>query len=838
MAVKQNPQDQQEQEITAAEVAAAAAAAAAAASAANSAVGGGPANSTDEGGGGCGAGGVDVANELNGDADSKTESAAGTGKSSCSTERQLHDINGLLSIMQAINPDDQPATLMIYQHVIFNLARMQLSTQPEDLKRFKEEITKVGQFLALPNKKRYLMFYLRIVYQLITQASYEPSCAVAIVFQLFSPNLVIEAVQLLLDLNVQDDSIRKTVGLLCKWISSCNFCQNLNLWIMALLQGLREQEKYLLLDEIALDNIESLFILMIFPALRLKVAPIVFHMLSTINQSPEIFYKILPKIPLVIGCMKGQDGTPNDLRSYIQKLVDLTNALMMRFYDNDELYAPIKAALQLYEPSPNCVALARALFENALPRNARVGLVNLGNTCYMNSVLQALAMTSDFVRQILLIESGSLLLLKVQQQLALMHHSLRYELTPSRVLKATRPPGFTPGLQQDSSEFLGYLLDLLHEHEINSGAAQHMDPELGKETQESESTLTAEIVAAGVIPYNSNDHVHNQRSSAAVMPQATPTSQPSQPKKPSTIDKTFAGKLSTTYKCLNCSWESRNEDSFRELQLSFPDDKDDCGATNYSVQDLIDYYCSPEKLDGDNQYFCPRCKKLCDAERRIGITQAPRNLILTLKQFKYDQKYHFRTKLMHKVFHDESVIVKVCATDSLQETCTVHYDLYAGVVHAGYSMDSGHYFTFAADQSKNWFKFNDSLVTNSKPQEMHSLTSPNTPYILFYQMCGRSTESSPDGPMHPMVPEPLVPPLTLDELPRTLRDYVKQDNREYSEELKLQRFKRNAKRQNVAGNGTMQRNGYEGDDEDDHMPPPAGGCGGNDLGMNFNRFVY
>lgn len=292
MAVKQNPQDQQEQEITAAEVAAAAAAAAAAASAANSAVGGGPANSTDEGGGGCGAGGVDVANELNGDADSKTESAAGTGKSSCSTERQLHDINGLLSIMQAINPDDQPATLMIYQHVIFNLARMQLSTQPEDLKRFKEEITKVGQFLALPNKKRYLMFYLRIVYQLITQASYEPSCAVAIVFQLFSPNLVIEAVQLLLDLNVQDDSIRKTVGLLCKWISSCNFCQNLNLWIMALLQGLREQEKYLLLDEIALDNIESLFILMIFPALRLKVAPIVFHMLSTINQSPEIFYKV------------------------------------------------------------------------------------------------------------------------------------------------------------------------------------------------------------------------------------------------------------------------------------------------------------------------------------------------------------------------------------------------------------------------------------------------------------------------------------------------------------------------------------------------------------------
>lgn len=230
-------------------------------------------NISDEGGG----------ESMDASSDGPTRDAAG----GPATGNRVNDISTLLHIMEQIDLDDPHNRQM----VIFKLAHIQMGSNTEDIKLFKEQMRKVGTLLAMPHKnKRYLMFYLRTVYELITHD--KPTFAVAIVFELFSPDLIIEAVQSLLEQNVRDESIRKTTGQLCNWIPLCNFCQNLNLWIMAILRGLRQQERYQLLDNIALDNIERLFFFLVLPAHRHKVVPIVFHMLSNINQAPEIFYRV------------------------------------------------------------------------------------------------------------------------------------------------------------------------------------------------------------------------------------------------------------------------------------------------------------------------------------------------------------------------------------------------------------------------------------------------------------------------------------------------------------------------------------------------------------------
>lgn len=403
-------------------------------------------------------------------------------------------------------------------------------------------------------------------------------------------------------------------------------------------------------------------------------------------------------------------------------------------------------------------------------KNARIGLQNLGNTCYMNSVFQALFFTKQFTRCILLAaQANSELLTKMQHLIGMLLFSVRPDITPKFILSVVRPPDFLQGYQQDSSEFLGHLLDKLHEQEkkiiidgdkvaVKVKEVQHdmSDNDVLEKVEEfgnllemkKFTTQTQEDLSSsnnsGNEDYSNtitkNGDTKESETATALVYDDEPAGQTFNFTKPNhkIIDNTstlnqstliqqiFGGKISTTYKCNNCRSKSVNIDSFRDLQLSFPEISTEPNelieeaAKNYSVQGLLDFYCSSENLDGDNQYFCSdQCKLLCDGSRVVDIVQPPKNLILTLKHFRYDSRYHTRAKLLHNVYHDEIITLKIRSNANDNSFYTVKYLIYGAVVHSGMSMDSGHYVTYASDINGFWFKLNDNYVSKSSLKELH-----------------------------------------------------------------------------------------------------------------------
>lgn len=133
--------------------------------------------------------------------------------------------------------------------------------------------------------------------------------------------------------------------------------------------------------------------------------------------------------------------------------------------------------------------------------------------------------------------------------------------------------------------------------------------------------------------------------------------------------------------------------------------------------------------------------------------------------------------------------MKLFSKDTLEEIAMVQYSLYAVVVHNGLTLDSGHYFTLACDHLDNWYKFDDSYVSLSQSKDIHSLKSPNTPYILFYKTCGISYDLISDDPAWIMeaTHHRNEGPLTIEELPLELQSYINQDNQLYQLEMQKEK---------------------------------------------------
>ncbi|KAJ8924752.1 hypothetical protein NQ315_000905 [Exocentrus adspersus] len=555
----------------------------------------------------------------------------------------------ILRALQDISSVQEGLHDKVWAPIVISLGTVPVPTDEASYLKFIEDIKSVQSILAKEcSNKKQVFAALKALYDEISNPNKHLSPAMSIVLQLIDEDDIPNAVKYILNTGYPDQKLERALHTLCTWLTKWLWTDNLGPLVLAFIKGLEAEHHYDILMDVTLVNIEALFKLMILPKSRKGVGPVVLYMLSRVQHTPQVFHKIIPLVNVV--CQQLYNQKTESSLSYLQMIVELCITLVDHFPEDPSIYEPLTQTLQSYCPDSKCkqnlLSKSWSNSSNAIIPSrysvGKVGLNNLGNTCYMNSVLQALFMTKRFRND--------------------------FSLSPTDILSLSRPPGFLIGHQHDSSEFLGYLLDTLHEQEKNV------------------TTVCA-----------------NTEGAAAASDVQT------------VVQQSFGGRTITVSRCDLCATKSERADNFRELQLSFPNNSD-----NQSVQKLLQYYLQPEKLRGDNQYHCDVCGTLTDGERITRIVEAPPRLILTLKHFRYDPASQQRTKLLQRVELDERFSLG-----------SYEYELYAVVVHCGSSVDSGHYYTFAKDKS-DWYKFNDSSVTKASSEDLSKLKSPETPYILFY----------------------------------------------------------------------------------------------------------
>lgn len=355
-----------------------------------------------------------------------------------------------------------------------------------------------------------------------------------------------------------------------------------------------------------------------------------------------------------------------------------------------------------------------------------VGLRNLGNTCFMNAVLQSLSNISQFTLYFKRLPSldtsklnspsptgrNRLYQSRSIKELsdAVMAEELRkvlINLTDHGTKGAISPeslflviwkvvPRFRGYQQQDAHEFLRYMLDRLHTELL------HLLPN---------STFK-----------DSSYFSLGQKSRSSI------------------VTTVFGGMLQSEVRCLNCSVESKKHDPFLDLSLDIPDVK--CQQTNnkkskvestplFTILDCLTSFIQVEELAETELYYCNNCKSKQRSTKRFWIRRLPNVLCLHLKRFRWNN--FFRTKI------DTSIAFPVTALDMsqfvlsdlrdtrLSGTGTNLYDLAAVIVHHGSGAGSGHYTAFAVNEGQ-WFHFDDSSVRISTMKAVEKCK----PYILFY----------------------------------------------------------------------------------------------------------
>ncbi|KAL4450833.1 hypothetical protein ABPG74_011675 [Tetrahymena malaccensis] len=469
----------------------------------------------------------------------------------------------------------------------------------------------------------------------------------------------------------------------------------------------------------------------------------------------------------------------------IEQMVSQLNWLSFQGQQNDQAQSNNQTNNSQNEQNP--------LFQIQTSNKCLRGLLNLGNTCYMNSYLQALYMTKEFRYRVFKINLAEVMHGGSKQSISQQDSKMEIDEQQVQKSDSSMQEEISDKTAAENEKKKANITLIEKQTKIIQFGTVFQLQKLFSLLFKSKRTYINPAFFKGILPDFFRFSYAQQDASEfgrIFLDQLERSVQNTNDNK--LLDDYFIGQYDHTITCLKCKNQFISKEKFLDISLNFSENQDNTVTFN----GLLQHNFKPEVFQGDNKYDCSICNEKNDAQKDMQISYLPNYVILTLNRFQYDLKTFKKIKLLQQIDipeeidltqyqknisqtessfncldQDQSPISQnisekkmipeieqnsgqeggnqdkkdeqmICKSEQ-QESQKINkniYQLYSIVVHRGSTAESGHYFTYSresSDENCKWILFDDSNISFEENLQnvlgTFNNSSTNTPYLLFYQ---------------------------------------------------------------------------------------------------------
>ena len=359
----------------------------------------------------------------------------------------------------------------------------------------------------------------------------------------------------------------------------------------------------------------------------------------------------------------------------------------------------------------------------SISEEPKIGLENIGATCYMNATIQCLSHTLKLSNYFLNPKYSNLF--KIQNSLTKEYYEVIkhlwlidynknkrfYAPNDLKNIIGEKDPLFRGIAANDSKDLISFLLQTLHK-------------ELNKPLNNTDNN---NIIVNTNNQYNREYMLNSFKENFSYNER-------------SIISDLFFGANEIQTECQLCKQKNLmmgcnipsifyNFQIFNFIIFPLEDVRINfnINANYVDIYDCFKYDSRTALMQGENSIWCNKCNQLTNAFYTNKIYSSPSYLILILNRGKnnvYNVKINF------------SELINLGNFVELKNGNNLYYSLYGVITHIGPSSMGGHFIAFCKSPIDNiWYRFNDSMVDYVENFKIDILEY-GCPYVLFYERNG------------------------------------------------------------------------------------------------------